>query len=183
MSNDREARDLRPYMLNAPTFDFPPAAATPPAPATANTPRPSVRGTVRTVDLMRGPHSTQPQRGGLSASAEADLRALRLQRRRNREHQRRIGANGGVTAAWNAVGRGRRAATLDGGLAEDDPEMLSPLFQPPNVNPPSNRRQRRWGDNWDPAPNLRNSGMPDRCHSPVVLTGQIPIQSLWTGIG
>ena len=137
MSNDREARDLRPYMLNAPTFDFPPAAATPPAPATANTPRPSVRGTVRTVDLMRGPHSTQPLRGSLSASAEADLRALRLQRRRNREHQRRIGANGGVTAAWNAVGRGRRAATLDGGLAEDDPEMLSPLFQPPNVNPPS----------------------------------------------
>ena len=113
------------------------------------------------IDLMRGPHSTQPLRGSLSASAEADLRALRLQRRRNREHQRRVGANGGVTAAWNAVGRGRRATTLDAGLAEDDPELPSPLFQPLNPNPPSNRRQRRWVDNW--TPDLLHSGVPGRC--------------------
>jgi hypothetical protein len=115
---------------------------------------------LRTVDLMRGPHSTQPPRGSLPASTEADLRALRLQRRRNREHQRRLGANGGVTAAWNAVGRGRRAPALDAGPADDEPEVLSPLFQPSIVNAPSNRRPRRWGDRWEPTPNLHNSGMP-----------------------
>jgi hypothetical protein len=166
MSNDREARDLRPYMLNAPTFDFPPAAATPPAPTTANAPRPSgVRGTVRTIDLMRGPHSTQPARASLGASAEADLRALRLQRRRNREHQRRMGAaNGGVTAAWNAVGRGRRTPALDAGLVDDDPELLSPLFQPPSGNTlPTSRHSRRWGDSWESMANARNSGTPDQC--------------------
>jgi hypothetical protein len=160
MSNDREARDLRPYMLNAPTFDFPPATAAPPAAAAANNRPPGRGGMLRAIQGLRGPHSAQPQRISHPSMADADLRAVRVHRRRTRDHQRRMAANG-VTAAWSAVGRPRHAAPPDAGNAEDDPELPSPLFQPLNSNPPSNRRQRRWVDNW--TPDLLHSGIPDLC--------------------
>jgi hypothetical protein len=78
-----------------------------------------------------------------------------------------MGANG-VTAAWSAVGRSRHAGPPDAGNAEDDPELPSPLFQSLNPSPPSNRRQRRWVDNW--TPDLLHSGVQAVRYSSAVLT-------------
>jgi hypothetical protein len=156
MSNDHETRDLRPYMLNSSAFDVPPAAEIPPAAANN---RPPGGPHVRRVHQLQGPHNSNTIRGIVSPPAEADSRSARLQRRRNRDRVRRLGGDGGLIAQWTSAGRPRGSRqSVDARNTDDDTsELLSPLFQPPN--PPSNRRQRPWGDYWEPTPTFQHSGM------------------------